>query len=214
MTEPTMAYVVIDDVMLQYNLREYEHDTAALLGKIKVDVFNLKYGVSFAVFADGPRRGQAYFLNRWRRGVRTMKITPSENFTRAMGQTVEPRAATKLKPGKVLIFQGIPNVHLGLPHPITMLQCDLIKPNIMCGQQAQLLQVVPVLERRENDDSRVYEPQQLTYHPVPHRPFNTLRFEFTDPDGSSREFETESFGEGTLVTLIFRKRPRINKPDY
>jgi hypothetical protein len=87
-----------------------------------------------------------------------------------------------------------------------MLQCYIIKPNIMCGRQARLLQCVPVLERREHNLSRIYEPQQLTYHSVPHRPINVIKFNFTNPDGTAREFTSVDDEEGTLVTLIFRKR--------
>ena len=134
-----------------------------------------------------------------------MQIAPNQTFTRACGQMTLPRDVTLLRPGRVIAFEGTPNIFLGVPLPIAMLECDIIKPNIMNASQSNLLECVPVLERRTAGENRLYEPKQRAFHPINNRPFNTIKFKFANPDGSVKKFSSQSDTDMMLITLLFRK---------
>lgn len=131
-------------------------------------------------------------------------ITLSERFAAACGTVRDvPEDAIRLEPDQHLIFGGEPSLYRVLPNPVAMLHCSLVQPNVMSGQQANLLQLVPVHNITSN--TLVYEPSELSFQKVFDRPFNQIKFTFTNPDGSSREFLTPNTDDCILVTLVFRK---------
>jgi hypothetical protein len=210
MTEDATAALTVNGTRLTFDMNEFVDNEDFVqtvndrLGELTEN--RLRFGVS----ADPRFDGQAYLLRGGQRRGDDLHadfhIYPSPTFTKACGQTSHPRARTVLRPGKMFLFEGRPNIHLGRPHPLAMLECGLLNPNIVCGRLAPLLQCVPVLARREHNLARMYEPQQLTYHPVPQRPFTTINFRFTDPDGTPRDFRSTDPHDGMLITLSFRKR--------
>lgn len=205
MEEETTATLRVDDQLMTFDLADFSHTSGFLsMAEVRVRVRTrgrLRFGVRRE---DG--RAYIHHVKRPNRADRPIRVAPSPSFTKACGQMLEPRAVTLLPPGKSIVFQGKPNHHLGLPNPVAMLQCNIIKPNIMCGRQAQLLQCVPVVGRRERGTSRMYEPRQLTFHPVMERPFDKIQLEFTNPDGTPRKFINDNPEDGVLLTLLFRQR--------
>ena len=221
MEEEALASLRVNDKVFRYDLKRFP-DTASFVRRVVLDVrFEFEGRLIFGVQErPGEHRGQAFLFRPTRRpgggegsdGAGSppapMRIYPSSSFTKAMGQVSRPRGATSLEEGRSFYFRGRPNLHLGLPHPLAMLQCSIISPNIMCGRRAELLQCVPVYAKKEFSTGRVYEPEVLTYHPVPDRPFGTINFEFVNPDATARSFVCENPEHGMLITLIFRRKER------
>jgi hypothetical protein len=205
--EDTLAYLWLNKRKVTFDLNDYA-TTDAFVEAVKNETRHATEGrVSFGVMESGPARGQAFFRRRAAAGYEpTIIINTCERFTRACGQTHRPRAATSLRPGRMVVFFGSPNIHLGRPHPMAMLQCDIVQPVYMCGKDRPLLQCVPVITGVESNRSRVYEPPVLTYHTLNPWPFTTIHFTFTEPDGSYRHFTTDNQELGVQVTLSFRRR--------
>ncbi len=190
---------------LAFHLNEYANERE-FVEAVKAAVARSFGGdLSFGVFPDeGEMAGQAYFHHHSNSTRRPIAILPCPRFTQACGQITRPKAKTALAPGKTIVFQGKPNLHYGRPHPLAMLQCSLIHSNVQCGQESPLMQCLPL--PRSSDEVRMYEPKQLTYHPVKERPFNTINFRFTDPGGEGREFVSENPDDSIIITLSFRRR--------
>ncbi len=139
-------------------------------------------------------------------------VTCSFNFLVAIagpgGKTVQH--GTILRPGETIQFGGRPNISRLAPFSVSMLECDIVSPNVVGGRRGQLLQVVPVLHDKMPSASRLYEPAEILFQPVEAFPFNQIRLKFTHPNGSQRHFyvlHAPRPAEVQIVlTLIFRKR--------
>jgi hypothetical protein len=97
---------------------------------------------------------------------------------------------------------------LPVPTAMAMLHCDLIEPNVMGGKQTKLLQCVHVrLGEALQSAYRMYEPEQLAFHPVVDRPINNISFRFTDTEYLLRDFGMINDEERNItITLLFRKK--------
>ncbi len=159
--------------------------------------------------AEGDMEGFVYLRQRGAlqgRESGPIIVQPSPNFTKACGQVREPRPRTVLQPNSYFIFDGFPDIALGQENPIAMLECDVIKPNMLAGRNANLLHCVPVLANKNAKDNKMYEPSLLAFHPVIDSPFNRLAFRFINPDGTLRTLSTANDKECILMSLLFRKK--------
>jgi len=206
--EKVMASLKIGDLMFEYNLSEMA-TTEDFIEAVQKDISESKYNnlIKFKRLRHGPSKGHLTFVMRWVRGVKTpITVEPSPNFTKVCGQTLTPRAKTILRPGKLFIFDGQPDIRLGQENPVAMLQCDIIDPNIMCGKQAQLLHCVPVLTNKPLEGQRLYESTQLAFHRVANYPINRIGLKFTNPDGTHRNFKASNPDDCVIISLLFRRR--------
>lgn len=145
--------------------------------------------------------------HRGQRRKRFIVITCSDNFLKVIagpqGNKIDDLAV--LIPGARLEFGGEPDVHRLRPSQVGMLQCDILTPNILSGQRAKLLQVVPIYH--ETAAEKLYEPRELIFQPVEAMPFSQILFSFTHPNGEPKHFVCRDNKNAMIViTLIFRKR--------
>lgn len=159
----------------------------------------------------GPHKGHVFLARRqaganlWKGGI---EIEFSETFSAVMGDAINPVTRLKLMPGETHKFNGKPNLRLGLPHPVAMLQSDIITPNILSGKMSRLLQCVPILRQRYHNDERLYEPPQRAFHALPSHPISRIGFRFTQLDGQTRQFISDKPDQSIVITLLFRRRRR------
>lgn len=211
MQEKVMASLKIRPYTWSYNLSELE-TSDEFIAAVQRDIANSSYAghLTFKKLEHGEYRGRLMMAMRWTYDWRThgpIIVEPSSNFTKACGQRDTPRAKTTLRPNNVFIFDSYPNISLGRENPIAMLHCDIIKPNVMCGEHGQVLQCVPVLANREyHQGDRMHEPPQMAFHPVANLPITRIGFKFTNPDGRIREFKARNASDAVIITLLFRKR--------
>lgn len=208
--EKVMASLRVGDLIWNYNISAME-TTEDFIKAVHTDILASRYKdlLKFKRLQYGPMKGHLFFAMRWKRGwqsIGPITVQPSPNFTKVCGQTVNPRAKTTLTPGKLFIFDGQPNIRLGQENPVAMLQCNIIKHNIMCGTQAQLLHCVPVLANKPLEGQRLYEPTQLVFHPVAHYPISRIELKFTNPDGALRDFKPNNPDDCMIISLLFRHK--------
>jgi hypothetical protein len=217
MTEGEIATLKIDDTTFAYDLNQIR-STVQFLARVKVDIFKSKFKkeLAFGVMKAGPRKGHP-FIRRTRlrkKGnrftVAPIMVNPSPNFTKACGQLSKPKSITSLYPGMTVFFTGNTgaNIFQALTNPVAMLCCDIVQPNVMCGQQARLLQCVPVFKDYEDNVNRLYEPEKLAYHAVPNMPFNSITLKFVNPDGRDRNFDRANPEDSMIATLLFRHKKK------
>ncbi len=117
-------------------------------------------------------------------------VTCSFNFLVAIvgpgGKAVQH--GTILRPGDTIQFGGRPNISRLAPFSVSMLECDIVSPNVVGGRRGHLLQVVPVLHDKMPSASRLYEPAEILFQPVEAFLFNQICLKFTHPDGRQRHF--------------------------
>lgn len=204
MEEENTAEIAIDGRRLAFDLNSYLQ-VHNFLDDVKTAVRD-EFGsrLTFGVLSSG----RPFLYHARGRDRAPVTVRPSPAFTKACGQVGRPRALTSLAPGKSIIFEGKPNLHYGRHHPVAMLHCDLVQSNVQCGKEAPFVQCVPLIKRTAANMSRMYEPAELTYHPVRERPFNTINFRFVEPDGEERRFTSKNPKDSVSVTLSFRRRKR------
>lgn len=197
----------------EYNLDEFD-TVEDFVHKVTWDILrdeSIRYEFAFKI-SGAPRTKGLICIKRKKRFVTknsgkqqklmTMEVSPA--FAKACGQHTDPVEKRHMRVEDTMFFNGTPNLFRARPHPIAMLQCDLVKTNIMGGTHSTLLQTVPVLTARQDNDIRMYEPKQLTFHPVWKRPFDDIKFNITEPDGQKKRFLPIHPGDGIIVTLLFR----------
>ena len=164
----------------------------------------------FGVPEEGELKGQIVLKRKENENIDELflEVTMSESFCQACGMTGTPQTKTNLMENECVNFGPISaaNLYNALPEPMTTLTCDIIEANVLGGQQAHVLQCLPVLKEKHELQPRLYEPEQLAYHDVVARPFNAIKFEFRNPDGSVKNFVTPHTTDKILINLIFRKR--------
>lgn len=212
--EPTKVSLEVDEYSFHFQLR-YIRNARHFVQLVKDDlnVYNRnkeRNALTCGIVERGEKRGQFYIMRNENDTVQLgqesgIKIVPSPTFTRACGQVLLPRERTYLQPGEMILFEGKPNVNLALPNPLAMVHCDIINHNIVAGEQGNLLQWVPAMRGKEENDNRLYEPEHLAFHPVVERPFNKVGFAMLNPDGRAREFKKDNPASSIIITLIFRK---------
>jgi hypothetical protein len=213
MQETKIAKLQINEEEFEYHLDNMKN-TEDFIREVKSSIreSQFKKDIIFSIARRGKQKNQAYFHRKKRANVvdgtneTAITIKSSIIFTKACGQTTEPRGTTMLLPGMYMFFNGIPNIHLGMPSPIAMLHCNLVNSNITCGEQGQVLQCVPVLTNKPHRTNRLYEPSQLSYHSIPDKSFTHIEFKFVNPDGRQRDFDTNNPEDNMLITLIFRTK--------
>lgn len=134
------------------------------------------------------------------------RVTMNVSFLRACGELVIRRRTVIMSPGDILTFDGVPNISNVQPTPVSMLYCDIIKPNIMGTGVSNLLQCVPTYLFKNFTETRLYEPRRLTFQSVVDYPFDRIKLTFLHPDGRARELRTADPLDSLIVTLLFRKR--------
>lgn len=207
------VWIRLNRVRLDYNLDKYRN-VETWLHKMTRDILrNDSIRNEFAISVSNQlHTGGLICVRRKRRMIAagappqkekmTMEVSPA--FAKACGQHTTPVDKRRMSPGDVIYFNGKPNLARADPHPIAMLQCNLIRTNVLAGLQSNLLQTIPLLTDRRDNDLRMYEPKELTFHPVWNRPFDTIQFSLTEPDGTKKQFLPVHPGDGILVTLLFR----------
>lgn len=213
MKETIIASLKVNNYVWHYNLSNMA-STTQFIHAVQRDLAHSEYGgylrfKRLGMNTDSPMAGRLAFLvsyrYKWReRGLIT--VHPSPNFAKVCGQVMEPRLKTTMKTNDIFFFRGFGNIALGQETPVAMLHCDIVKPNVMGGTQARLLQCVPILANAKQNAKRLYEPPELAFQPVSDSPISRIGFEFGNPDGSLRRFRTEDPDCYVMITLLFRKR--------
>lgn len=141
-----------------------------------------------------------------------LHITVMNYFGRICGEESSSKKKIRLLPGQQHIFGGQPSIYNARPGPAVMLQADLIEQNILGGNNANFLACIPIDPANPNlNSNRVYEPQQLSFHPIVRCPLNTITFTLTDSIGQKREFYTAEEKKPLLITLLFRQKKKLGK---
>lgn len=216
--ECTATLIVNHSIVMTFNLTRLR-TTEAFIRAVSRRVehhYQVGWQLRFGVATRGPLAGKAYLTRDAEAGSdRPMTISCNEAFSRACGQTQETMDERSLPPGASLYFQGFPNIFYALPCPLAMLECDIVRDNVMGSTPAHLLQCVPLIKKspREGEEEesdvyrlRLYDPPVLSYHAVTRRPFNVIRFTLRNSDGSLRKLIPTSPEDCIIVTLSFRRR--------
>jgi len=106
-----------------------------------------------------------------------------------------------LKPGEKFTFAASSNLYHSSPSSTVMLECSLIKANVLGGQERPLLECIP-LDR--NSDKLMYQPSTLAFHSTVEHPVNTIDFAMYNVDGSPKNFFSDS--NNMMITLLARKK--------
>ena len=206
MTEASVAEIQVGRYNWKYRLDLLEGGLHEFVARVQGSLSKSTYKQEL-VF--DIHEGKAFFarrkttLSKARGGI---TITPSLNFIKACGQLHKVQGEITLMPGETLIFEGQANPRLGVAHPVAMLECDIISPNVRCGERSQLLQCVPVFRNKDYTDNRLYEPPELAFHPVAEVPINSIDFKFLEPDGRLRQFSPDNTDDYIAITLLFKHR--------
>lgn len=200
------AAVSVNEEDYTFNLRLLDN-TRDFITAVSNEIYVGTYG---DVLEFGKRGDIIYFRRKITNDPdldgKPIRITPSKTFCMACGQTSIPRRTTELLPGRMFSFRGTAGIQQALPNPIAMLDCDLVKTNILAGDKSTILQAVPLKIGINEQSPRLYEPENLIYQPVQARPFNTIRFKFLEPDGRPKYLESYNPEESIIVTLVFRRK--------
>ncbi len=128
-------------------------------------------------------------------------------FARACGNHAAPERGVDLDLDETYTFDAAPNLYRVRTEPVGMLHCNLIKPNILGGRRAQVLQCIPLKIGQRFNDQRSYDPEQLVFHDVVDSPVVNVGFHFTDSTGRDRHFTTPTRSATPLqLTLLFRRK--------
>ena len=131
-------------------------------------------------------------------------------FARACGGSVT-EGNHVLHAGDVLYFDGRLDIYHARTNPLAMIHCSIIKPNIVGNKYENLLAWVPIRSNRILGPSmKLYEPEEIIYHPVKEQPFGDIHFKLTDTLGELRNFRLEDTSANILVSLIFRKIKKMD----
>ena len=136
-----------------------------------------------------------------------IKVSPSIPFARACGQQWDIETHKELMPGEKWVFKGSPNINLAIPGSLVATHCSIIKPNLVGNTQTNLMQIIPIKTRIGNTLRKYYQPEQLIFHSVIARPFDTINFKLTELDGRPRQFYSNNVAASDMyITLLFRKK--------
>jgi len=222
--EHRMAVLVVDHQhIFTFNLANFpttRHFTRRVRDTIAHHL-TVRHQVRFAVEPGGIMRDHAYLRTPADADPNNpLSIRCNRVFQDAMGLTGADLPDRYLPPGATLYF-GMPNIHLALPSPIAMLQCDILESNIMSSKPSKLLQCIPLIRRPPAGDEvdmtyrlRLYEPPTLSFSPVKQQPFNCIRFSLVNPDGSSRKLLPATLGDSIFLTLAFRRRRGMRERQF
>lgn len=215
LSEKTVASMTINGQQFDYILDDLVH-TWEFITRVRTDVAEGEFGraLYFDILSNGEHRGRAV-LGR-REGDEANRDLPdaipisfSRTFTMACGQLHDFKSSVSLEPGNVIVFVGdTPNINIVKPNPIAVLHCDIVKNGVVGDSFSNLLACVPVLTENSAGRNRLHEAGQLIYYDVVSRPVNSISFQFTNPDGSARNFvsgEDDKFNN-IIVTLAFRMK--------
>ncbi len=218
MTDEGSAKLLIDKYIFTYYLSEFDF-TANLIRKINTDVTKMLHGDVEVrkVHNEAEARevgvpvGRVFI--RRRRGARAVpyNFRINKSMLKALGGASSTTVPNKLSVGDVIPFDYAPNLFAATPMPTAIVECSIVKPNIVASRRAQVLQLVPVVTHRHGDifgvTSTLVSPKQLVWQSVIERPFNTIGFRWTDIDGGNRVFRVENAEDNPMtVVLIFRRK--------
>lgn len=174
------------------------------------------YGNRIAIYSKphGPHAGKLIITRPMPRGEEAQERAKTEiitiecnaTMTKACGQVDRPFGRVNIGVGESIVFTGRPNIYLAMINPVALLDCSIIKPNIVGDQEAQILQFVPIMLGRQVNDRRIHEPVRLVYHPVQHTPIDSIKFRFVNSNLRERHFESDTSTDPMIVTLTFRRK--------
>ena len=178
--------------------------------KRQINQSKYKHVIRLTIVDGGPDHGKVVLTrHRLLKNQAHITIEVSRSFRMACGQVSKAFEPREIKPGETIIFEGQPFIEQARGHPISILHCSIIEPNIIGGMQGQALQIVPFHRGFRADSTDLfYEPTELTYHPVVQRPFNTITFTLKNPQGERRNFKGRRPNDMMLATLVFRRIKR------
>ena len=212
LTESKLASFSLGDRTFRYKMESFNH-TEEFIERVKQDVKESVYGkiITFKEIEHGKLKGQMCFHRerspRLNRGfAKQIEMSFSRNFTIACGQVNEFRSKSLLKAGFIIAFRGVANINLVKPNPVAMLHCDIVRNGMVGNTFSNLLACVPVMTDQSAGRKRMHQASQLIYYDVVSKPVTCINFQFTNPDGSGREFvsgEAEKYNN-IIITLSFR----------
>ncbi len=213
LSESTVATMTVGDSVFSYTLEDFDY-THEFITKVREDLRLSPYR-DILYFSTIDRRGRLYGRTCLGRvggraanegHPRELLVSFSNTFTIACGQLHDFRSRSVLRPGRLIIFRGSPDINLAKPNPVATLHSDIVRNGIIGNRNANLLACVPVLTDRTAGRSRLYETSQLIYYDIVQRPVSTISFLFTNPDGSSRKFHCNEAArfDNISITLSFR----------
>lgn len=202
--EREVSFTVEDDEFV-FDLNTYT-TTQEFVQDVKDQLLQSAYRdmLIFDTVFGGENDGCAFFHMMEMALRHELSIKPSPAFTAACGQVQMPRARTILTRGSFFTFQGTPNIFLAKSHPLSMVECSIIQTTVTSGDFANLLQFVPILKNEEK--SKMYEPDAIVYHSVVNRPFNAIRFTFKEPNGAKKIMSSWNPEDFILINLSFKRK--------
>lgn len=207
----TMASVAIEAGEVSHSF-EFRLDavptTSFFIRRIQIALQNSVFAedLIFGEIPNGPHQGSAFFHMRAGSDRPYLKVTPDRHFTLACGQCYHPRTTTTLHPGQFFLFEGKPNIFLALPNPIAMVECDVVETGTTTGVHANLMQYAPLLKGIEAYHQKIYEPEQLLFHTVVDKPFNSIKISLKEPAGQVKALVANPEDSLQAVLLFRRKR--------
>lgn len=144
------------------------------------------------------------------RNQREPRITFSPNFGVACGMSDYPNMVRVGQMGSWFLLGAPPKGKDGpiqMNAPVVLVECDIIKSNVLGGRTGQLLHCVPALTNPNlNRHRRLYEPPTLIFHPVTDKPITRIGIRFTSETGKQLEFFSPNSNlDIVIVALLFRK---------
>ena len=199
-----------------YDINPYElRDTRQFVHRVKTLIDQSPFRLELTT--EWEEGGSFQIMRRVRRipvggesGPRSIVMSFSDNFLKAMGSRRDIGRDYVFQPGNALNFGGTPSVHRLTPAAVSLLECDIVASNAVGGRLRPLLQCVELKNRRSNH-VRLFEPRELIYQTVEERPFSLIRFRLTATGGEERKLlsNTQSVGGldwDIIVNLVFRKK--------
>lgn len=218
MEEDSLISLQVGGYKWTFNLDEMD-DYGDLISRVNHSLNNSPYRevikIGYSNAGSGDSRYKMYFARSPSKGAQKpgILVSPSPGFLKACGLKAPfTLLSFTLHPSSIQML-GRPKVRLGMAHPMAMLECDIIEPNIMCGQRANLLHVIPILRGKQRREKRIYEPPVLAFHPVKKIPISRIQFRFVNPDGTMRKFKPEDPEDCIIITLLFRIKQQQPKTE-
>ena len=171
------------------------------------------------------RKGMRFYEKRPNRPEQTTQFKGYFGFLSAGRRDSEPEISFSYNFAVACGVRDYPNVvkegmwyYLGIPPrgadgpiqmnaPVVFVECDVVTPNVLAGRNGQLLHCVPALTNPNlNQNTRLYEPPTLIFHPVTDKPITRIGIRFTDETGKQLEFYSRNSDKDCVVlALLFRK---------
>lgn len=229
MTEDCVAQMMVENELYEFNLADFatpKHWLDAINGQL----VNGGYGkeIKFVPAAGwrqvtptvGHRIPSARIQRRLLQGggvqqKEELAVRFNWVFSRAMGEVKSYTSILMLKPGESFFFNTKPDVKKAHATPVSLLECDVVKPCLVGDQVKQVIGLVPVkffnpkLEETEQDV--LYEPSHLHYTDVKEIPFDSISFKFNNLNKQvyDRVFKSPQDEDAIVVTLSFRPKRRL-----